>query len=232
MPQLDYPVIIGTVFTQMHKCVLDFDAATVKCKKSIQGIQFCNNSVEHCVFLCIPAILQPYSRTVLPVKCDLNDANGDVLLEPVYIENSGAKCIAKLINGQCVYEILNPLKSPITLQAGLKLASCSKFTHTACNLCSVYARSSNQDIARMNGTTIDANNAVCEGDSGAGVNVNTVNLVGHCTINSLNNVKFEATDNLSECMNVLYNEVAQSSDEARYLQAADELNIDLTNTSL
>ena len=95
VPQLGSPVIIGTDFMIMHKSVLDFGADTVKCNKSTQGIQFCNNSVEHGVFLCIPAIPQPLSRTVLPVKCDLNDANGDVLLEPVYTENSldiGAKC--------------------------------------------------------------------------------------------------------------------------------------------
>ena len=69
----------------------------------------------------------------------------------------------------------------------------------------------------MIGMTIDAYDAVCEGDSGAGVNVNTVNIVDYCTTNSLNNVKFKATNNLSECMNVLHSEVAQSSDKTSYL---------------
>ena len=72
---------------KLHKCcILDFEAGTVKCNKSTQSVPFCNNSVEHGVFLCIPTILEPFSRTVLPVKCDLNDANGDVLLEPVYTD--------------------------------------------------------------------------------------------------------------------------------------------------
>ena len=39
--------------------------------------------------------IQPKLWGVLPVKCDLNDANSDVLLGPEYTENSacGAKCI-------------------------------------------------------------------------------------------------------------------------------------------
>ncbi len=227
---LGFPVIIGTDFMTKYKCVLDFEAGAVRCSGAVSGVQFCSgtassDSVQHSVFLCVPATLPPWSRNVLPVLCDLSNCNNDVLLEPVYSNDSGigAKCLATLVNGQCIYEILNPSAAEVKLEQGLKLAVCSEFVSVGCELGPVY-----DQVQAGNSNAAGSGSAVGQVGKDAALDTKIDN-VSVATVQNVNSV-FACDSYVGEAIDRMQG--VEAEHEQKFLEAAAGLGVNLDSATL
>ena len=118
-----HPLLLGIDFLRANNCTINFETQSIDTEAGEPVINILKPAFK--MGLARPVrctVIQPHSKTVLPIRVSRAPHNETAIFEPVNLltkkKLAGAKSIINIIKGRGFCKVLNPLSSPVTLKPG------------------------------------------------------------------------------------------------------------------